>query len=157
MRPPLERLTARPFPASRFVPGRGPHPGRSPRDGAAHGVATDDDFRYGIDLYDAGFWWEAHEAWEAHWHDRRDPHRRALAKALILLAAACLKREVGLHLASRRLARRSLDLLRNAAERAPHYLELDLCATAAQLEALLQSDHQVLAPLDLARVDRAAR
>ena len=53
-----ERYSARPLPASRHVPGRGPRP---------EGGSGDDAFRHGVDLFNNGYWWEAHEAWEAVW------------------------------------------------------------------------------------------
>jgi hypothetical protein len=53
-----ERYSARPLPASRHVPGRGPRPEAGP---------GDDAFRHGVDLFNNGYWWEAHEAWEAVW------------------------------------------------------------------------------------------
>ena len=53
-----ERYSARPLPASRHVPGRGPRP---------EGGPGDDAFRHGVDLFNNGYWWEAHEAWEAVW------------------------------------------------------------------------------------------
>ncbi|WP_169980807.1 DUF309 domain-containing protein [Tautonia rosea] len=46
----------------------------------------------GVRLYNAGYYWEAHEAWEALWHahHRRGPIADVL-KALIKLAAAGVK------------------------------------------------------------------
>jgi len=73
------RYTETAFPAYRylpFVPGI-PHPRRDPA-GHSYGHEEDylpgfvaDDWRdchsflYGIDLFNRGYWWEAHEAWEA--------------------------------------------------------------------------------------------
>ncbi|MDO4263359.1 MAG: DUF309 domain-containing protein [Deinococcus sp.] len=45
----------------------------------------------GAQLFAAGEWWEAHEAWEAEWLVANGDRRRAL-QALILLAAALHKR-----------------------------------------------------------------
>ena len=46
----------------------------------------------GIDLFNEGYYWEAHEAWEPLWHalGRRGPRADAI-KALIKLAAAGVK------------------------------------------------------------------
>jgi predicted metal-dependent hydrolase len=46
----------------------------------------------GIELFNAGYYWEAHEAWESLWHahGRRGPTAEAL-QALIKLAAAGVK------------------------------------------------------------------
>ncbi|MDB5044058.1 MAG: hypothetical protein JWQ08_108 [Deinococcus sp.] len=45
----------------------------------------------GIRLFNAGHWWEAHEAWEGVWL-RATGEERACLQALILLAAALHKR-----------------------------------------------------------------
>lgn len=47
--------------------------------------------RAGARLFDAGEWWEAHEAWEGPWQ-RASGDERHLLQALILLAAALHKR-----------------------------------------------------------------
>lgn len=49
------------------------------------------DLQEGARLFNAGEWWEAHEAWETPWHAATG-ERRALLSALILLAAALHKR-----------------------------------------------------------------
>jgi predicted metal-dependent hydrolase len=44
----------------------------------------------GIDLFNSGEYWAAHEAWEAEWMpDRKGPHS-AFYKGLIQVAAGCL-------------------------------------------------------------------
>lgn len=48
-------------------------------------------FDRGVTLFNAGHWWEAHEAWETLWLPARD-EERAFYQALILLAAALHKR-----------------------------------------------------------------
>ncbi len=45
----------------------------------------------GAELFNAGHWWEAHEAWEAEWLRAAGPERQYI-QALILLAAALHKR-----------------------------------------------------------------
>jgi predicted metal-dependent hydrolase len=49
-------------------------------------------YLYGFDLFNRGFFWEAHEAWESLWHanGRKGPVADFL-KALIKLAAAGVK------------------------------------------------------------------
>lgn len=107
--PPLiaPRYSARPFPAYRYVPGRFPHPtahaaGHSylPPGQAHHRAAfvpperwrESEDYLYGCDLYNHGYWWEAHEAWEGLWQvtDKRGVQGRFL-QALIQVAACHLK------------------------------------------------------------------
>ena len=49
------------------------------------------EYAAGARLFNAGHWWEAHEAWEAHWM-RATGQERLFLQALILLAAALHKR-----------------------------------------------------------------
>ena len=63
----------------------------------------------GIALFDAGAFWEAHEAWETGWH-RAPPTERDLFQGLIHAAAACLHHSRGngwgLHRQRERMRRR---------------------------------------------------
>jgi len=110
MEPPLRpRLVPdRAMPPYAYVPGRQPHPVRDPR-GHSFGRAPDTPdppdprcwracpaYLYGVDLFNHGYYWEAHEAWEALWHacGRRGP-AGTFFKALIGLAAAGLKVRMG--------------------------------------------------------------
>ena len=47
---------------------------------------------YALDLFNVGFYWEAHEAWESFWHalGRTTPEARCV-QGLIHLTAACVK------------------------------------------------------------------
>lgn len=93
------------FPAYAYLPGRDPHPVRDPA-GHSHGQPEpaaeylpaerwreNAEYLYGVDLYNHGFLWEAHEAWESLWHlaKRRDEVQALLLQGLIQCAAACLK------------------------------------------------------------------
>lgn len=61
-----------------------------------HQVATHLAFRYGADLYNAGFYWEAHEVWEPVWMALPPNSRERIAcQALIQAANACLKLRFG--------------------------------------------------------------
>lgn len=55
-------------------------------------LATDPRWLYAIDLFNEGFSWEAHEAWEQFWHalGRTTPEAR-FVQGLIHLAAAAVK------------------------------------------------------------------
>lgn len=112
------------FPAYAFVPGRHPHP-RS--DSHGHSYLTPEqvplpldpdypercsDFCYAIDLFNAGFYWEAHEVWEGLWiASGRAGEIADFLKALIKLAAAGVKARVGQMTGVQRHALRSLELL----------------------------------------------
>lgn len=68
-------------------------------------LVAHDDFRHGIDLFNHGFPWEAHEAWEPLWFAApRDRPERALLQGLIHAAAACVKARAGASDAARGLA-----------------------------------------------------
>jgi hypothetical protein len=97
-----------PLPPYAYVPGRTPHP---QRDAGGHGVQlepagivavdpadwrTSAAFCYGVDLFNAGYPWEAHEAWEDLW--RAYPGGAPagiMLTGLIKLAAAGVKARVG--------------------------------------------------------------
>ncbi|RKZ12896.1 hypothetical protein DRQ50_11275 [bacterium] len=100
----FRRYTDRDLPAYRHVPGRTPHPTRDP-EGHSYGMSEDtlpdlntadwrecDHYLYGIDLFNAGYWWEAHEALEGLWHAAGvgTPASHVL-QAVIQCAAAHLK------------------------------------------------------------------
>ena len=102
-------LPDEPFPPYRFVPGRTPHP-FAQEGGYAYGerppnppACAREDWRdnraylRGIDFFNRGWWWEAHEAWEGYWHavEGEDVAQHDLMKALIQLAACALNRERG--------------------------------------------------------------
>lgn len=115
-------LPHRPFPPYAYLPGRHPHPVRDPS-GHSHGEeapaaaeppAAADVFRWGADLFNHGYYWEAHEAWEPLWRaaDRSAPAGRFL-KGLILLSASGVKIRQGKLPAAIRHARRAAALLRD--------------------------------------------
>jgi uncharacterized protein len=97
-----------PFPPYAFVPGRAPHPESDPAGhsfGRARGPAPALDpehwqastaYLYGLDLFNAGFYWESHLEWESLW--LAAGRRGAVAdflKGLIQLAAAGVKHREG--------------------------------------------------------------
>ncbi len=77
------------------LPGLTPRPEAEIRPGLEEGLA----------LYRAGFFWEAHEAWEPLWLDAAPNSReRALLQGLIQLANGWLKLRMGRAPAARRIA-----------------------------------------------------
>ena len=82
----------------------------------------------GIELFNAGYYWEAHEAWESLWHahGRRGPTAEIL-QALIKLAAAGVKVREGRPAGVRTHASRAATLFEHACQvGGPHQLGLDL-------------------------------
>jgi hypothetical protein len=105
-----------------FVPGLTPHPvsdpaGHSFGQPRCHPPALDPanwrdsaDYLHGIDLFNAGFYWEAHEVWEGLWQIAgRDTPLGKFLQGLIKLAAAGVKVREG-------KARGTVSLARSAAE-----------------------------------------
>ena len=119
------------LPPYAFVPGQAPHPQSDP---AGHRYGADlpapepldparwrDSLHYvlGIDLFNHGYPWEAHERWEALWHVHG---RRGLIadflKALIQLAAAEVKAREGRPDGVRTHAARAAELAAGVRQRA---------------------------------------
>ena len=135
------RLTALPLPPYAYVPGQHPHPLRHPA-GHWYGAPTpvyvaldpqhwaaSEPYRYGIDLFNHGYYWEAHEVREGLWraHVRTEPIARFL-QALIALAAAGVKQRQGRVRGVQRHGDRAKALLGQIAQPLDHprtYLGLD--------------------------------
>jgi hypothetical protein len=124
------------FPPYSYVPRQGlPHPTADPSGHSAHArhdppPALEPDrwtenrpYLYGIDLFNAGFYWEAHEVWESLWHaaGRRGPVADFL-KGLIKLAAAGVKHREGVPNGVRTHARRAADVWRGVGHEAERFL-----------------------------------
>lgn len=71
------------FPGYAYLPGKYPHPVRNPLSHsyqsdlgtvvAVEGSLSSYVCRWGIDLFNHRFFWEAYEAWELLWHARNKP------------------------------------------------------------------------------------
>jgi len=109
-----------------YVPGKFPHPIRDDRGHSFGHVAPScpaiDDanwqscqpYLWGFDLFNHGFYWEAHETWEAVWHAcGRTGAKGDLIKGLIKLAAAGVKAREGLSEGVRRHLLRAAELFQN--------------------------------------------
>jgi predicted metal-dependent hydrolase len=152
-----------------FVPGGPwPHPRSDPAghsfgrvEGPEPPAQDDDDrrsprFVLGVLRFNAGYYWEAHEDWEALWHahGRAGPTADVL-RALIKLAAAGVKVREGRPAGVQTHARRAAELLEKvAAGGSKRRLGLDLDALAATARALAADPPHDPGPRD-ARVFRA--
>jgi hypothetical protein len=128
-----------PLPPYSFVPGRFPHPVSDPA-GHSFGSAAppapplDPDrwaenrlYLYAIDLFNAGYYWEAHEAWESLWHGCGRVGRTAdFLKGLIKFAAAGVKVREGRPEGVIGHARAAADLFRLTGAPGERYLGLPL-------------------------------
>ncbi|RJP25953.1 MAG: DUF309 domain-containing protein [Candidatus Omnitrophota bacterium] len=113
-----------PFPSYAFVPGRHPHPINHP-EGHSYGLIPEEveepdpdnwkasqPYLYGIDLFNHGYYWEAHEIWESLWNAcGRVGCTAMFLKALIKLAAAGVKAREGVPQGVRKLSRGAMELL----------------------------------------------
>lgn len=169
----LHRLAPElPLPPYAYVPG-GPHP-HPTRDPAGHsygrlrpaGEPLDPAhweacrlYRYGLDLFNHGYYWEAHEAWEVLWHAcGRCGVSADFLKALIALAAAGVKRREGRARGAQRHAQRAEALLDSVAQRlgpgALHYLGLELGALTEAARRLVAGESVTAQPLTPCRSSR---
>ena len=155
----LRRYTDRDLPAYRHVPGRTPHPTRDP-EGHSYGRSEADlpdlntaDWRecdhylFGIDLFNAGYWWEAHEILEGLWHaaDIGTPASHVL-QAVIQCAAAHLKISTDRPNGARRLLEHAE---KHVMWRDSRRLGLDLVAMLADTGAFVTGDSERPARLAL--------
>jgi hypothetical protein len=111
---------SRALPARAFIPGVSPADHRPDdttrrRDVLPADLAADEAFRFGVDLFNHGFPWEAHEVWESLWHAA--PHHsreRLLLQGLIHAAAAAVKARGAQWVGARKLAQSAAELLEGA-------------------------------------------
>lgn len=147
MAPVARYLPHRAFPPYTYVPGQAPHPIRDPA-GHMYGEAPDPpqllveewwnckEYLWGIDLFNHGYYWEAHEAWEGLWHaaGRTGPIADFL-KGLIKLAAAGVKTREGSLVGRQRHLRRARELFNGVREQGhDRRMGLDLDTMATRLD-----------------------
>ena len=116
------------LPPYTYVPGLAPHPVSDARGhlfGKAEppaeelttsAFAENETYLYAVDLFNHGYYWEAHEEWERLWHvaGRTGPTADFL-KGLIKLAAAGVKLREGRVAGVKQHGNRSAELLQHAA------------------------------------------
>lgn len=150
------RYSEQVFPPYSYVPGHTPHPVSDPAGhmfGEPHQTAeplrldnwqASAEYRYGVDLFNHGYYWESHEAWESLWHAAGRKGRVAnFLKGLIKLAAAGVKAREGNPRGVRRHADRAKVLLSCEPEEDLCGLNLDqLLAMAGSLSRTADSYNQ---------------
>jgi hypothetical protein len=164
MRPTPRLVPEDPLPPYSYVPRKGlPHPrshpaghscGRVPERPPAFDPRHWRDsqpYLYGLDLFNHGFFWEAHEAWEGLWHAfGRTGATADVLKGLIKLAAAGVKHAEGVPHGTRTHARRAAVLWREVGQTsgADGHLGLRLGELAALAEGI-DRDGWPLSPIIL--------
>ena len=138
MNPP-PRYTDRPLPPYTYVPGQQPHPISDPA-GHMHGQEhpepaplvpsnwqTSETYLYAVDLFNQGYFWEAHEAWESLWIAAgRQGTTADFLKGLIKFAAAGVKRLERNSAGVDRHTARAIELLGQVATEHPRFCGLEL-------------------------------
>ena len=133
------------LPARAHVPGTGSEPDRPPLEAAKAMVlpvtvektwTTNHTYIYGFTLVRAGFYWEAHEVWEAVWlASRPNSRERSLLRALIQTANAKLKcRMQRPRAASRLIAEAQHELAELGVARGELVMGVDVFELLAELE-----------------------
>ncbi len=156
---------ARAFPDSRYLPGVGPHPSAgqpsepAPESwsGDAATLRSHPDYLWGVDLYNHGYYWEAHEAWEDLWKQvERDTREGRLLQGLILCTAAALKASMGQTTASRGLVERGVAKLLSGFVPSPgHYVGVDVPAFVQGVRAFAAGVRRTPPELRLAQPETA--
>lgn len=133
------------FPARRYLPGRGPHPSTQPDlcrdlpkwDGTETTLHSNLRYRLGIDLYNHGYYWEAHETWEELWRQAaQGTVAHCFLQGLIQCASAALKASMSQPAACRSLAEKGLTKLNKVLEsRESRYLGVDVRRFASEFRA----------------------
>ncbi len=141
------------FPPYAFLPGRDPHP---TRDSKGHSYSEEPEpveihidsdlwrtnvpFLYGVDLYNHGYLWEAHEAWESIWHPAKHDEQMAnFLQGLIQCAAACLKIRMNQPAGLTKLSDLGLGRLeRTAKEVGPTFMGVDLIAFTGEMSEFVR-------------------
>ena len=102
---------------------------------AEHADAYPDDYLAGIDLYNAGEFHAAHDAWEARWVDEAGPREKLFLQAMIQSAVAFHHLEIGRRGAARRMYLMAKEKF--ARLETHRFMSLDLVDYQAQLDRAL--------------------
>ncbi len=158
-----------PFPPYAFIPGRSPHPVSDPR-GHSFGITTpapatltphqwqnSKTYLFGIDLFNASFYWESHVEFEALWMAcGRKGVVADFLKGLIKMAAAGVKHLEGVPAGTLSHARRAADLWcevsRSQGVNRDVFLGLRLATLIDLAEAVVRSGWPAAAPVLISSV-----
>ncbi len=135
----FRRYSPWPLPLHRLIPGQSSAPVEYRSGSSRHEAQAQEQwlgpdlwvnqkqYLYGIDLYNQGFWWEAHEAWEGLWRQiAGDPMSRGFLQGLIKISAAYLKCMTGHWRGAAILSLRGIELLKTNLIPKKKYMGVDL-------------------------------
>lgn len=121
------------LPPYTYIPGRTPHPFSDP-DGHSNGISHEPvtdiaaAFAHGLKLFNHGYYWEAHEAWEGVWIALgRSGTQADFIKGLIKLAACGVKCLEGNETGARRHLQRATELFRSVQATHGHVETFGVC------------------------------
>ena len=97
----------------------------------AHAARYPPEYLAGIDLYNAGEFHAAHDAWEERWRDDCGPREKLFLQALIQSAVVFHHVEIGRRGAARRMYRMALEKFERLGAR--RFMSLDITDYLAQL------------------------
>ena len=134
------------MPSFRFIPGQGPHPNHLAK--GSHmpefpppGPLSLDSWQnsahylYAVDLFNYGYWWEAHEVLEVLWViAKRDTPTGIFLQGLIQISAALLKESQSLHRAALSLSAKGFSKLHS---KSGIFMGLDVEPFLGEVEAFL--------------------
>jgi len=134
------------LPKFRYIPGQGPHPSHLAK--GSHlpelpppvplSVESWQDsvhYRYALDLFNYGYWWEAHEVLEILWVlAKRETPMGTFLQGLIQISAALLKESQSLHEAALHLAAKGFPKFRT---KSGVFLGLEVEPFLGEVEAFL--------------------
>ncbi len=164
-----QRYTNLSFPLYAYLPGAYPHPTQDPQghsydpSGAPEPKVPAVDparwreseaYLFGCDLYNHGYWWEAHEAWEGPWRScRRNSIQFHFLQGLIQISARALKLRGGNREGVIRLGERSARHMQFVLERLGNtvYLGVDVPAWYKHVQAYYRE--RLARPNDQGRIE----
>jgi predicted metal-dependent hydrolase len=115
----------------------------------AHAEAYPVEYIAGIELYNAGEFHAAHDAWEDRWVDEAGPSEKLFLQAMIQSAVAFHHLEIGRPGAARRMYQMAKEKFARLG--APIYMSLDLTDYQAQLDRALAWLLEVADPRTIAQ------
>lgn len=140
-----KRYTDISFPEYKFRPGENPHPTEDPE---GHSFGRHESavwypperwqdnaiYLFGVDLYNYGYWWEAHEAWESLWKQpQASPTTKKFLQGLIKISAAFLKWHTRQQRGLEQLYDQGVSHLKDVLQEKEIYMGLDLAEHIAKV------------------------